>query len=284
MYGELNEDVFADALKPALEALEAMKATNTDDPEEPNRMPSKAIEMVPHVFQVRGTDIAEQHVGDLLSVLKGGRSLDPVLIWRCGKHALLVDGHHRLEAYQRFQLERQARFDVPVTWFHGSADEAMRAAAQANVPAKLQMNHEQRANLAWKLAVLDRHKKAEIAAISGVATRTVAKMREIMRKLRDEAVSIKSWAMALMRSKDDEGEMSDADHAEWLDLQAKAWADRMAKTFMNKLTTNPTQAGKVLSIHFQRASKDAILEWIKASDMAIDEVREMFDELLNPEF
>ena len=42
--------------------------------------------------------------------------------------------------------------------------------------------------------------------------------------------------------------------------------------------------GKVLSIHFQRASKDTILEWIKASDMAIDEVREMFDELLNPEF
>ena len=71
MYGELNEDVFADALKPALEALEVMKATNTDDPEEPVDLPSKAIEMVPHVFQVRGTDIAEQHVGDLQSRVEG---------------------------------------------------------------------------------------------------------------------------------------------------------------------------------------------------------------------
>ena len=99
-----------------------------------------------------------------------------MLVWRCGKHALLVDGHHRLEAYQRHQLEKQSRIDIPVTWFHGSADEAMRAAAMANVPAKLQMSHEQRANLAWKLTVLDRHKKADIAAISGVATRTFAKM------------------------------------------------------------------------------------------------------------
>ena len=154
----------------------------------------------------------------------------------------------------------------------------------ANVPAKLQMSHEQRANLAWKLTVLDRHKKAEIAAISGVATRTVAKMREVIRKLKDDLTTIKSWAMALMKSKDDQGEMTEEAHAEWLDLQAKAWADRMAKTYGNKLTTNPTQAAKVLNTHFQRASLRTIEMWLRESDLSEDDVRAMVDDLFNSDF
>ena len=48
--------------------------------------------------------------------------------------------------------------------------------------------------------------------------------------------------MALMKSKDDQGEMTEEAHAEWLDLQAKAWADRMAKTYGNIGITNASLA------------------------------------------
>ena len=90
--------------------------------------------------------------------------------------------------------------------------------------------------------------------------------------------------MALMKSKDDQGEMTEEAHAEWLDLQAKAWADRMAKTYGNKLTTNPTQAAKVLNTHFQRASLRTIEMWLRESDLSEDDVRAMVDDLFNSDF
>jgi hypothetical protein len=272
MYGELNEDDFSAPMKQALEALEALKATNTDDPAEPNRLPLRAVELVPHVFQVRGTDISEHHVGELLSALRAGHDLEPISVWRCGKHALVVDGHHRLDAYLQHQKTKQARVDIPVTWFQGSAEEAMKAAAKANVPAKLQMTHEQRTNLAWRLTLLDRLTKKDIAATSGVATRG------------ETAASCISWAAAMMKVKDLDGDLSDEDAAERRDLQVKNWADRMAKLYGNKLTTNTSMAAEVMVVHFGRALPDFLKALMMEADMTGEELEAMVGEVLNPEF
>jgi hypothetical protein len=284
MYGELNEDDFSASLKPALEALEALKATNSDDPDEPVKLSLRAVELVPHVFQVRGTDISEHHVGELLSALKAGHDLDPIIVWRCGKHALLVDGHHRLDAYQQHQMVKQVRVDIPVTWFQGSAEEAMKAAAKANVPAKLQMTPEQRANLAWRLTLLGRLTKKDIAATSGVAQRTVANMRKAIETLGEAAASCKSWTAAMMRVKDLGGELSDEDAAEMRDLQVKKWADRLAKAYGNKLTTNTSMAAEVMAVHFGRALPDFLKALMMEADISPEELEAMVDEVLNPEF
>ncbi len=266
MYGELNEEVFSADLKPALEELEMMKAANTDDPAEPERLPMSQIALVPHVFQVRGLDFDEHHVGGLLSILKRGAELDPVTVWRCGKHVLLVDGHHRKAAYERFQLERKARKDIPVAWLQGTAKEAMTAAAEANVRLKLPMTPDQRNNLAWRLVLAGAFSKAETATLSGVSERHVATMRSVMGKLGTDAASVETWRKALMLA--DKGKIVlDGEELEAkLEAQVEAWAHRLKKEFDNKLQTNPDLAARVLDRYLGRAAPEVFKAWFNVSD------------------
>lgn len=266
MYGELNEDVFSADLKPALEALEAMRAANTDDPAEPERLPMSQIELVPHVFQVRGLDFDEHHVGGLLSALKQGTDLDPITVWRCGKHVLLVDGHHRKAAYERFQLEKKQRKDIPVTWFQGTAKEAMKVAAEANVKLKLPMTPDQRNNLAWRIVQAGSFSKADTASLSGVSERHVATMRSVMKKLGDAAVGIDTWRKAMLQA--DKGKIVlEQDELEArLEAQVEAWAHRLSKEFGNKLQTNPDLAARVLDRYLGRGASEVFRSWFNVSD------------------
>lgn len=73
----------------------------------------------------------------LLDVLSSGKSLDPITVWRCGAHALFIDGHHRLEAYKRHELKSKELTQVPVTWLDASLDKAIEEAAADNVKTRL---------------------------------------------------------------------------------------------------------------------------------------------------
>jgi ParB-like chromosome segregation protein Spo0J len=281
MYGELHEDVFSADLKPALETLEALRAANTNDPAEPERVPMSHIELVPHVFQVRGLDFDEHHVGGLLSALKQGVDLDPITVWRCGKHVLLVDGHHRKAAYERYQLDRKVRTDIPVRWFHGTAKEAMKEAAQANVKLKLPMTPDQRNNLAWRLTLSGGFSKAETATLSGVSERQVANMRQVVRKLGSQAESCETWRKALRLSEKGKIELSDEELEAKLEAQVEAWAFRLSKAFGNKLQTNPDLAARVFDRYLGRAAPEVFKSWYNVSDCIN---KNDVEELINPEF
>lgn len=272
-YGKLDDEVFDANLVEALDALQAMKDHGLDDPDRPTEIGRKAIQLVPNVFQVRGITINESHMSDLLALLKQGRSLDPVTLWRCGGHALLVDGHHRLAAYGAFAQHLKRSVPVPCTWFEGSAEEAMHEAMRTNVKVKLPMSHEQRANLAWKLVQADRFSKAQIVRETGVAEGTVATMRRVLKKLVKMAIStVGSWWQALHRVKHGEGEP--VDPSEWdakEALEAERHVKALKKAVGDRWYRKPKVAAMALDTFIGRRTPDVMRDWYEMTDHLTEE-------------
>ncbi|PST29754.1 hypothetical protein C7U62_01310, partial [Mesorhizobium loti] len=167
----------------AIEALLKISVRPCTTAHEPARLPWSSIIEIPSVFQVRGEHTDERHATALFDVLKRENDLRPVTVWRCGEGAVLLDGHHRLHAYKRMQGRSRVAEGVPVVWFRGNLDDAIKAAAEANNEVKLPLNTHQRMNLGWRLVVLDRYSKKETAKMAGISERTVANMRTVRKTL-----------------------------------------------------------------------------------------------------
>lgn len=278
MHGQLDPETFVHDLKPAYEALAAMKAQNEDDPDEPPRLPIKAVEMVPNVFQVRGVLIDESHVRTLLDVLDRGGDLDPITVWRCGQHALLIDGHHRLEAYRRFEVKAKRLVSIPVHWFHGSAKEAMTEAASSNVKARLQMTPEQRYELAWRWTLFGEWSKKEIAERTGVGTSTIANMRKVISALGSEYLEDVTWKKAFREFNGKQITMDDDQIEEMLEQQIISYAARMAKEFSTKLAHNPTIAARTLDRYFGAKGPDVLYLWAEELGLTVTGDRDLDEE------
>ena len=103
------------------------------------------------LFQPRGwQEEDEAHVQALVRALQRngpGKLLDPVLVMFIGADLYVVDGHHRLAAYEAASVSGP----VPVEHFHGTVQEAVLAAGRANHKDKLPMTTDERHNNAWRL-------------------------------------------------------------------------------------------------------------------------------------
>jgi hypothetical protein len=127
--------------EPAQRLAELLAASETGEPRaRPNRLPHKAITKMPELFQPRG--MSEKHIGDLVRAIQNFGEVDPLTVIAVGSKAVLIDGHHRLEAYQR----AKKLAGIPVTYFDGTPQEAVLEAGRANSKAKLPMSGQERQN------------------------------------------------------------------------------------------------------------------------------------------
>lgn len=247
--------------------------------EEPDRLPLSDIVEIPSVFQVRGEQTDEHHAGALLDVLRRGADLKPVTVWRCGDGAVLIDGHHRLHAYRRLKGPEKSAITIPVAWFRGSLDEAIRAAAEANNEVKLPLNTEQRMNFGWRLVILDRYSKKEIATMAGISERSVANMRAVKKTLQGDGRGSDelpvNWYVALREAQHRDPERKELDYEDFEWQQAKVWADRMAKALSTKLAHSPTIAAKALVLHLGAKAADVAKEMlVEAGDPLGEKITE----------
>ena len=209
----------------------------------PSKLRLKKVELMPVLFQPRA--MADRHISDLRRVLKGGGEVDPVTMLRVGERSVLIDGHHRYEAYR---LEN--RPDVPVVWFGGCPEEAALEAGVMNSKAKLPMNNAERQNYAWRLILIDRHSKAQIAQASGVSDRTVATMRSVRRSLGASAADHSTWWRARRAAKGSAKDLDPEEREAWKEELADRWADTMFKQFGTKMSGNPEIAAMALDRYF----------------------------------
>lgn len=245
----------------AIALLKKLKCKGVDALEEPLTMLSEEIDTIEQVFQARTGKLNERHLGELEGAIKTHGTLDPLILWRCGAYAILLEGHHRLEAYQRADITKGQMTDIPVTWFRGSVEEAVVKAGAANSRAKLQMSHAERSNHAWKMVKTEMFKVAEVVDATTISKRTVITMRGVADKLGEEASTCESWQKALMLLKGQVG--WDPDEAEALAEQlSQEFAERLLKNFGSKLVQNSEITAKAFYKHFNRQSAKIISDWM----------------------
>lgn len=212
----------------------------------PASLPLSSITTLPKLFQVR--ELSPAHVEDIARALREGGSVPPLLVLRVGGRAILLDGHHRLEAHRKAGLEA-----APVAAFTGSIKDAVLEACAANSTTKLPMTQTERQDAGWRYVLLGGHSKAQIARASGCSPRSVATMRSTLKRLGTEAYLLGTWGEAMtMDRMVSRKNQTEEEREEWMESAAQRYADLLARTFAGKLTSNPEIAARAFAIHFGR--------------------------------
>jgi hypothetical protein len=216
-------------------------------------VPRTQLAVMPEAFNVRGERLDEYHLHQLGRALVSKGDLAPILVLAVGDRLIVVDGHHRLEAYRRAK-----RAEVPIEGFVGSPREAMLEAVERNTAAILPMDNRQRQNLAWRLTNAAFTLK-QVSRGTGISRAQVSIMRKVMKSLGDDAGGHATWNDA-RRAADGRQpfDLSDDEREAALQAHMQTLADRMQKTFGNRLVRNPEIAAGALAIYCGRMLREVV--------------------------
>lgn len=244
--------------------LKEAESGSTQPHPNPTSLPLDEIKMAHSVFQPRGFDdvaASEEHIRSLVTAIQNEPSgkLDPILIWWSGKYWRVIDGHHRVLAYNRPRNNAQPVKMIPVKVFIGTLNEALLASIDSNSKDKLAMHHDDKLNRAWILTIVHPDiSKSEVSKICKVGTATVARMRKCLQRFKDqdpdgwysECLSM-SWKEAM--NHDRPVRKIDED---WEDKLARDWSKRLAKTFGKKLSNQSSVAAKAIEHYSAKLACD----------------------------
>jgi ParB-like chromosome segregation protein Spo0J len=198
----------------------------------------KDIHIAEAVFQWRGDRSQEQwdrenHIYNLAKVLQNsGKPLARLLVLPVGEGYYVIDGHHRLAAYDTAGWTK----GIPVEVFVGSLTEARLKAFAGNVKDKLPMTTQAKNEGAWTITKenLGGLTANEVAHLTGISVRQVKNMRRVWRELneleganRDELMAV-TWPQA-RRLSEGKAEMGDFDREGWKEQKAQAIVDLIRK-------------------------------------------------------
>lgn len=194
--------------------------------ERPARLPLQEVHQEPVVFQARFRVVEPIHLKDLIRELKKAGDLDPIKVATIGSRVVLIDGHHRLAAYQQCADEDgsdQSRFStIPVEWFEGTLEEAVLEAARANIRKKLPLTNGEKQDFAWALVRSGLYSKREIRTAAGVSDGQIATMRRVLKTIGPEvAKGCPSWLDAL-------GTANNTTYRTWDEDEREMWLERMS--------------------------------------------------------
>jgi len=150
---------------------------------------------IDHTFRHRSGTDSESHLKALRKTLRNTGRLDPIIVWQevdnegtLPKRHVLLDGHYRYAAYRAEQHagKIQGR-GIPAMLLKGDRMEAHLVALKANSKDVLSLSLIERTDAAWKLVQTypTELSKRRLSEASGVSERTVARMRQQLRKFRE---------------------------------------------------------------------------------------------------
>lgn len=201
----------------------------------PRRVPLSTITTDTDTFQFREGELDEWHVQSLTAVLKRGEELPAIPLWHNPETGALVviDGHHRREAYRRAKWAKR----VPVLVHRCSLHEARLLALKDNAKTQKPMTGEERANAAWRLVCFVENGKwvygrAKIAAATGRSDGGVAEMRRTFTKLTEMGEELPaSWwhALQLVNGRERGPDHHDDDRDAWVEAERTKLDDKVGK-------------------------------------------------------
>ncbi|MBZ8119749.1 ParB/RepB/Spo0J family partition protein [Roseovarius sp. LXJ103] len=215
-------------------------------------------------FQFRDEDLFEPHAEELRSHLRPGEPLDAMTLWRNPETSALVviDGHHRLEAYRRFGW----RGKVPAQVYSCSLSEARKLALEENAKTRLPMTPQERKNAAWRFVCTCDGKglvysKSEIVALRLAGDGTIAKMRRTRLQLIEAEETLPdTWLEAVELLKGLVRTDKDWDADEWVQARAAAFDSVAGKSIGDEFQKCGDAAAMVIDKRAGRQGQRRMLE------------------------
>lgn len=285
-YNEVDERTLGDSREVALVALQQLWSDWEHNPEQPVTLPLKAIKQVPEVFQVR-RGLHRPHVDVLLDRLRAGVVLDPLHVWRCGGTVILINGHHRREAYRQYQIDQQRILDVPVEFFPGDAMAAFKKAVEENTKSYLPMDRRERFDLAWELVKLGiaAYSKAEIRRKTNVGASTIAEMRKYWREHSDELRDAKSWSSVLYHVGKGRNWtfLEEDERNEKISAHVYNLVEKIRKAVGRHLRRNPEVAAMVLDQYFEEEAREVLRCWASENGLSRADLLRVGEDEFDPD-
>jgi hypothetical protein len=160
-------------------------------PAEPPRrtVARRNIRVAEQVFQWRGDARRdrwnrENHIYTLAKAIKDNeKPLERLLVFPVGKDFYVIDGHHRLAAYDTAGWTK----GIPVEVFAGTLAEARVCALACNVKDKLAMTAQAKSDAAWRIIKEDLGGLAapQVMQLTGVSRRQVFYMKSVWKELNE---------------------------------------------------------------------------------------------------
>jgi hypothetical protein len=254
-----------------IEGLEARLATAVAPalPKTPGatvQISRKRIKVAEKVFQwrmpKRNRIPSDDHILTLARAIQRGDEMPPILVFPVGKDYYVMDGHHRLAAYDTAELTKA----IPAKVFTGSLREAERVALRSNNKDKLALTREDRTEAAWRL-VRERDPQDSIRSImqdTGASKGTVNTMRATLEKLGEhgstpEEIKSMSWSRARWVAK---GEHEDREHEDWLEAEAQKLVDDIVRFKLGTRLTMNTDVTALALAKLNPSLPDSLMaEW-----------------------
>lgn len=166
------------------------------------KLSRKDIVIAAGVFQwripQRDTVQRDSHVMTLAKAIAGNsKPLDPILVLAIGPRFYVLDGHHRLAAYDTARWTKA----IPAHVYSGSLKEAHREALKRNIKDKLSMSGADKQEAAWRiLKMKDGTSRNVLSDQTGASPSNISNMKRTLRALEAnldaEALQAITWARA----------------------------------------------------------------------------------------
>jgi hypothetical protein len=148
-------------------------------------------------------------------------TMPPILVLSVGNDFYVLDGHHRLAAYDMTGSPKA----IPARVFTGTIRDAERVALRSNNKDRLSLTREDRTEAAWRL-VRQKDARDSIRSVmedTGASKGTVNAMRDTLKKLEQlgydpEAIRASSWKRARQVAN---GNAQDQKHEDWIEAEAQ---------------------------------------------------------------
>lgn len=150
-------------------------------------LPRGALYVAEDAFQWRGGPKQdrwerENHIYTLATDLRNQRTpLERLTVWQAGDRFYVIDGHHRLGAYDTAKWKK----DIPVEVFVGTLDQARLRAIHGNVRDKLRLTPGQKSAAAWRIVKenIGDLSADQVAEATSISRRTAFAMKQVWKEL-----------------------------------------------------------------------------------------------------
>ncbi|MGX1236819.1 ParB-like chromosome segregation protein Spo0J [Bradyrhizobium barranii subsp. barranii] len=207
---------------------------------------------------------------DMARALRDGFKLPPITVFAVGTRFYVIDGHHRLAAYDTAGMRQ-----VPARVFLGTLEEAERFALRSNSRDKIPMGKADKLAAAWRLVRQDKDGDSisSIARDAGIAQSSVSNMRAVLKKLREmglpaDDILEMSWNMARGRA---QGITEDAELEDWREAEAQKLVEAIARAKLGaRLTKNPDITAIALAKLNDGLPQALMAQWTEPAEATYD--------------